>query len=265
MDTTFNIHRFGKLFCNEYKLNLKKLIFLLGALLGIPVLYFGFFFSMNESVQINSTITFFFLAILGSQGQITNIHFSEFSSRSHTLSYLMIPGSKLEKFASKFVCCLIVPPILFALYFCFVVKLNMVYNTWVTDAFNLNHDILRDEKQLDYFFNNVPVLLMFYAICFLSAVSFLCGSLTFKKRALLKTFLGVITFVIVSGFVLWVFYYMVSGHTTNMLFPYVFIAEKGVRGYAFMVSWEYYLHFLVSFLALYLIVVSWFKFNEKTV
>ncbi|MDR1370559.1 MAG: hypothetical protein LBJ72_10635 [Dysgonamonadaceae bacterium] len=265
MDTTFNIFRFGKLITNEYNVNFKKIILSLGMLLGIAFLFFGIAVISRVPVYLRFASVFFFLVILVFQGYVTGICFSEFSSKPGTLSFFLIPASKLEKFLAKISYCLIIFPLIFLLYHFLVMKMSVAYNSWATETFNLGNDAFSDGITYD-----TDSIIAKFLIWFLVATTFLCGALFFKKHFRAKTFLALLSAFILMGVLSPVFYFFVSGHMPSMSMPFLMTMEslnngKEVYAYLLIENYPYCIYGLKLFIGLYLMLVSWVKFNEKTI
>lgn len=268
MNTTFDIQRFWKLVCNEYHVQLKKSLLMMGFLLGIPVIYFGIGGINHDLISLGSTFALFFCVILIFQGLITSVYFSEFSSKPRSISFLLTPASKIEKFAAKSLYCLVVFPALFACYCWLVLELNIIYNLWLCDTLELQYkdpDFQRHFFDLRYSFPDIKTMSHLISVWFFAVASFLCGAQVFKKLVHIKTFLIFFVFMFLMTFLTKLLYYFASGHSAYIYVPFFFISEKSVGNYSFIDDFPYFIQCLLIFTGLYLIVVSWFKFNEKTV
>ncbi len=262
MDTSFNISRLGKLITIEYYMNSKKILLTLGMLLGICVFYFGIAAVSRSHMDVQFTSTFFFLLLLVFQGYITNICFSEFSSKPKTISLLLVPASNLEKFMAKSVYCMLVFPLIFLLYYLFVMNMGAIYNSWITNTFHLNGSSLEGGLGIAQLYSSIMLIWWFF-----TAACFLCGAQFFKKRAHTKTFLVVIASFILIAVLVKPIYFLVSGNE-GMGIPFLFLAEQidnKFYSYSFVDEYRYIGHCLTLFVSLYLVVIAWVKFNEKTV
>ena len=261
MDMSFNASRFGKLITNEFQENFRKIAIMLGILFVIPVVFYGLFSFWQKTIDANITSVFFFFIILIFQGYITNICFSDFSVKPRTLSFLLVPASSLEKYATKFLYCIIIFPLIFMIYHYLVVKFNLIYNGWGLESFSSRVEMYEKESVL------ISLSLWFFA-----ATAYFCGAQFFKKRSATKTFLTVMSFVILFMILTPLFYFFVSGHLPKLSVPFAVIAEvvpggetKRLISHSFLDDSYCSAHWFSLFLSLYFIVVSWFKFNEKTV
>ena len=263
MDMSFNASRFGKLIANEFQVNFRKMATMLGILFVIPVVYFALMFSAKFRMDSEVTAVIFFVIILIFQGYITNICFSDFSVKPRTLSFLLVPASSLEKYATKFLYCIIVFPLIFVIYHYLVVKFSVIYNGWGSESL-LSSGIEMYEKQS---------VLISLSLWFFTATAYFCGAQFFKKRSATKTFLTVMSFVILFMILTPLFYFFVSGHFPRFSAPFAMIAEfvpaggetKRVIFHSFLDESYYSAYCFSLFLSLYFMVISWFKFNEKTV
>ena len=266
MDMSFNASRFGKLITNEFQENFRKIAIMLGILFVIPVVYFALMFSAKFRMDSEVTAVIFFVIILIFQGYITNICFSDFSVKPRTLSFLLVPASSLEKYATKFLYCIIIFPLIFMIYHYLVVKFSVVYNEWASETFGLaswNSTIEMYEKES---------VLNLLSMWFFTATAYFCGAQFFKKRSATKTFLTVMSSMILFAILTPLFYFFVSGHLPSSSVPFAVIAEVVTEGetkrmisHSFLEKSYYGAYWFTLFLSLYFIVVSWFKFNEKTV
>ncbi|MDR3062495.1 MAG: hypothetical protein LBU57_10390 [Dysgonamonadaceae bacterium] len=240
---------------------------MIGILLGIVAIYFGINAIGQSQVDLISTAFLLGLVILVFQGLITNIYFSELSSKPQTLSMLLLPASKLEKFTTKSLYCLVIFPIIFALYYWLVLNLTVAYNSWASDVFNLPDRNVVDLMSLNSVFSNKnDILFTAVSIWFFAATLFICGVQMFKKSAHIKIFLVYIAFMFLAAYLTKFFYFLISGHSSDtVVFPFLFITEKGGGSYSLVDDFSFYPQYLCIFIGLYLLVVSWFKFNEKTV
>jgi len=261
MDMSFNASRFGKLITNEFQENFRKIAIMLGILFVIPVVYFALMFSAKFRMDSEVTAVIFFVIILIFQGYITNICFSDFSVKPRTLSFLLVPASSLEKYATKFLYCIIIFPLIFMIYHYLVVKFNLIYNGWGSESFSSRVEMYEKESVL------ISLSLWFFA-----ATAYFCGAQFFKKRSATKTFLTVMSFVILFMILTPLFYFFVSGHFPSFSAPFAMIAEvvpggetKRLISHSFLDDSHNGAYWFTLFLSLYFIVVSWFKFNEKTV
>ncbi len=267
MDTNFNMPRLGKLISNEYYVNNKKILLGLGMMLGIALAYFGIAAVSRVHAGTNFTSTLFFLLILIFQGIMINTCFSEFSSKPKTQTFLLIPASKLEKFVAKFSYCMVIFPLIFLLYHFLVVEMSFIYNGWATKVFHLTDVSGRDGASLERIYRMESVTTM-VTVWFFAASAFLCGAQYFKKRSHTKTVLIVLAFIILCVVIIRPFYLLASGHMPTMSVPFLYIGEfidGKIYSSSFIDVYHYAIHWLGLFVSLYLIVVSWVKFNEKTV
>ena len=263
MDMSFNSSRFGKLVSNEFQVNSRKMAIMLGIMLMLPVVFFTLMSFRDIRAGNEFTSIIFFLFILIFQGYITNICFSDFSTKPRTSSFILIPASGLEKYMVKFLFCMIIFPLIFLLYHYLVVGFNSIYDT-ASGSFDMyNWNCYTGEKE---------TILVMLSMWFFTATAYFCGAQFFKKRSETKTFL-----VLMSVFVLFLiltplFYFIVSGHWSGGSFPFLVISEtmmvnekRELFVHFFMETSNYTLHWFALFVSLYFIVISWFKFNEKTV
>ena len=263
MDISFNGSRFGKLISNEFHVNFKKMAIMLGIMLVLPVVYFTLMSVMGSRADFQSTSLIFFLVILIFQGYITNICFSEFSTKPRTSSFLLVPASGLEKYMVKCLYCIIIFPLIFLIYHYLVVKFSLIYNT-DSGSFDLQRWNAGKE--------NKEVLLSMLSTWFLAATAYFCGAQFFKKRSETKTFLIGMAILILSMILTPLFYFLVSGHWPSGNFPFMYIAERIMVNeerrtltHFFLETDNYMQHWFTLFVSLYFMVISWFKFNEKTV
>ncbi len=269
MKRIFDIQHFTRLFINEWMVNKKRVALNWAGMLGIPLLYFSLFASMGDTVSPSGTFMFFYTIILAFQAVMINMHYSDFTSKEKTQSLLLLPASQTEKYTAKFVCGIIIYPLIAIIYLYLMMQITVRYNEWAHVIFGKNQP--SSEDWIRYLFDDKILILSLICIWFFSSSAFLWGALTFRKWSIVKTYLFWIVFSIVLFPLTGCIYALISGHFPQSYAPLLYIGEyvdttsSDHFGYSLLNNYPYFLHWLGIFMGVFLMVISRIKFNEKTI
>jgi hypothetical protein len=276
MNIDFSLKRFFRFFLNNYRLNNKKDLLFLGGMFVFAGIYFALFRLVKEPIDLIGTIFILLVSFLIIQGVYTCMFFGEFSSKKRTMQLLTLPVSNAEAFWSKFLSCFVVFPLIFILFSILVLQISIEYNEWymtnIAGQFLPDFLPMREIREIwdnRSHFDSGGLASLFYLVPFFISISFLWGAMTFKKYAFIKSLIFWFLFII-SLWPLTIFiYFLISGHFTPLCIPFLIIREEGFGSSGidvpFIFLYPNLFKYAISFVSLFLIVISRVKFNEKTI
>jgi len=258
IEQIFNINRFILLYKQEFHLQLKQILFVIGAAFAVIALIHSFnlvnnFNDLNRISGTNYHPPFFIsLFILG--GIIVNgMSFNSFRTKSKTINYLMLPASSFEKFLYEFINKII-------LYIVFFPIIYWAATNLVSSIFHLINEDFIDylfhfEMIFTYDLELQNILLILSIGLFLFTLPF-TGATIFEKKPLIK--------VIIFSFIIGLLY-----------FGFVYFTVEGFELYKYSVKKVLFFEnkeqakvavFIVAIIAHFtLLTISFFKIKEKEV
>lgn len=181
-----------------------------GILLGVPVLFgislvaitfLQFINGDNQSNQEEYFLIFVFAYIVIGAFYVGSA-FPAFRNKEESLSYLMVPGSVLEKYQVQFIFypflyLLVFPLLYFSAYqlssgFMYVVNPNFIAFDLLDFFQNIIVTRIYSDGNIISEINNLPLVI---SIGFSIAMAFFFGATTFKKFATLKTLFGLVIYI----------------------------------------------------------------------
>ncbi|PRX39055.1 hypothetical protein [Salegentibacter salegens] len=195
---------------------------LLGVLVGfgISFLVIAFLQFVSGTNQSNNSVFLIILifgyAILG--GFYISSAFSSFRNKEKAQSYLMIPGSTVEKFLVEFIFYPLLFLIAFPLLYILAYQMSSAFISMIRFDF-IPFDLLGELNEVlvfkDYSFENgvmthtenVNSWLLWASISFSLAMAFFLGATSFKRYVFLKTLLALVVYI---GICVWIFYFLMN-------------------------------------------------------
>ena len=263
MNNTFNIHRFAALVrqgvMHDYKMYLISICGFSGVLF---ILFFITQFNFGISViDPHSLVIMYVLTFIGAGLLYTGSAFGGFRSKEKSISYLLIPASRFEKFLSEYVSRVIIFMLAFPVIFWLTYNLMGV-------IFGVLHPVFTFKYQ-DFFFvppyvvepgKVNPYPLIYSAALFVLTIPF-TGATIFNKHPLIKTLFSVSLIFFFHLFLIYFFveilkfknYNISPGETQIYLLPAS--AEKAI------------VFFTTTFIVanIMLTLIAYFKLKEKEV
>ena len=217
MNQVFDFTRFRLLVARHWMENRQRYLLSLGAIAGLLILWFVFFFMMNNGTTvIRQEFQFgtymFSLFVAGSL--FASSLFAPLSSKGRGINYLSIPASHLEKLLVALLYGFVIFFICFTLVFYVVDWLVLqITNPIVAGNWKEHYpnDVFTPEPVANVFtvmdksFDGTSVFVYILMIYFSVQSIFLAGSVFFKKFSFIKTVLA----GLVIGFAYWLVMYII--------------------------------------------------------
>ncbi len=265
MNTSFDIHRFCKLFANEWRINGKWIGLLWGGLSGLLIIFFLVAASWKNQIYNELIFMVTFLLVLVFHGLIVSIHFGDFTSKSRAQAQLLLPASKTETFFSKFIITHLIYPALAILFIYIVLHVANAYNHWIVRVLG-EGTVFNNGNWIPSILQDGFFVLSCACIWLCAASALLWGSFTFKKLAMVKTFLFWFILFLLLIPVIGFLYFIMSGYYPEYYAPFFIIQERNPSVYYSLIDkYPYFLHWLGLFISISLIIISRVKYNEKTI
>lgn len=217
MNQVFDFTRFRLLVIRHWMENRQRYLLSLGAIAGLLILWFVFFFMMNNGTTvIREEFQFgtymFSLFVAGSL--FASSLFAPLSSKGRGINYLSIPASHLEKLLVALLYGFVIFFICFTLVFYAVdwlilqITNPIVASNWKehypTDVFT-PEPVTNVFTVMDQRFDGTPAFVFILMVYFSVQSVFLAGSVFFQKFSFIKTVLA----GLVIGFAYWLVMYII--------------------------------------------------------
>ena len=257
----FNFSRFFKFFFNEWKMNAKQILLLWGAL----ILSAAFYCIMNCSdiygIDINTWIiwaTLFLFCM--AQGFYISIQLGAFTSKVRKTALLLQPVSKAEFFTAKMLSCFVLFPFLYIAFTALVALFISRYNLAHVDSSYLSG------KTLDSYIQQIDNAAK-YASIWWPCVTAVCwtGAFYFGRYAVVKSVLAALALYIGLTAFCYLLFGILSGGWDSMSFPLLAYDTRYNATWDVFYAWPGFLETFVRLGALGMVVMSVFKYHEKTV
>jgi hypothetical protein len=262
MNNTFNIHRFGALVrqgvMHDYKMYLISIVGFSGILF---IIFFVTQFNFGISIiDPRSLVIIYILTFIGAGLLYTGSAFGGFRSKEKSISYLLIPESRSEKFLCEYVSRIIIFLVAFPVLFWLVYNLEGVIFGVLHPAFTFKYQefffvpkyIIQPDKVN-------PYPLIYSAAFFVLTIPF-TGAAIFNKHPLIKTLFSVSIIFFFHLILIYVFvevlkfkHYNISDEAQIYLLPTS--AEKAITFFTITL-------FIANIL---LTLIAYFKLKEKEV
>lgn len=265
MKNTFDVRRFFRLFANDYLLNYKKYILLLIVLIALTSITFIISALIKKTIHTNSIIVFSIFGLMISQGLYTVMAWGEFSSKTKTTFLLTLPAHKSEIFIQRLISCFIIFPLFYCLYTWLVLSLTIEYN-WIIEQYNNPGFVVPETARnvLTGFFHQKESYLVLVFVWIAIASAYFWGAIRYKKYVFLKS----VAFWFVSIFSLWpvsiILRLILTGKYNFKIVPFLGYLNKN-EDFFITEVWPHYYIYLLLFVSLSLIFISYIKFKEKTI
>jgi hypothetical protein len=259
-NNTFSFNRMYLLYKQAFIENKKDLFIYFGGLCGGLVLFMTFFitsttnwFQTTERWDQSDYMVFFLLIYVGVGVLYNSMAFPEFRSKERSLTYLMLPVSRIEKFTFEFINKIVLYALVFPLLFWLVINmLGLCLNSFYPQFENYQFDLIQVVNKLNGWQRALAISagLLAFTIPF-------TGASYFQKKTLIKTLLslaitlgayGLLAYLLLKGLNLVM--YRISQPIT-----FIHSNEEAIRALC------------LSAIAtnLILLTVSYFKLKEKEV
>ncbi len=267
MKQGFDTKRFFRLFYNDFVLNRKEYTWTAFTLIALTIIFFLAHILDGDTIYLKDlfVISFFFLIVL--QAAYPTFIWRDFTSKKRTTSLLTLPANKSEIFSQKLIFSLILFPLIYCLYALLIMKLAVEYNHLIGIIMNWEHykgetlfSFFSDLSDYDY--REYSIFFCFWI--FFGAAAF-WGGTTFKKLSLFKNVAFWFIFAILLWFISILFRLFITGEYEPDILPF-FIYDGGAYHDVCTIDFLPHFHlYLVAFVSLFLLIISYFKFREKTI
>lgn len=259
----FSFSRFLHLMQNDFLLNYKKYLFtVVGALIvGYIILYMQMptrEFSPDFNVWNYSQI--FLMCLLG-LGAFIGMSFPAFSSKTSSMSYLLLPSSNFEKFMSQFLIRIVFGTGLFFIIFWIDARLARTTALAVLSQFE-HIPTIKPFEFSNIFYNIDPLIERAALICCMVSIGTYIYSvrLFFKKLALVKT---VISMTVAVVFIILLFIAL-----SHVFYPGNYGWEVKLNTYEIYKhygNWDIWIFSIFLLSWIFFLPLGYFKLKEKQV
>jgi hypothetical protein len=253
--------------CNEWCLTWKKVALFWGVIVAISVAYFAITLNSGDGlIDRIGVLTFSILTALLLQGFYLQFFFNEFSSKKRTQALLLLPASRNETFWAKFLLGAIAYLVISVFFIWALLGVSEILNewTWNTGLSEIQSETLfRDRQCLQTDMMPTLFALALLLVWLFSVAAVLMGLLTFKKNAVLKSFVSWAAVIVILGYFICTVHFLFTGHFPN----FAFFGVIGFDGAGFMLFNMYRNLFIgvYIFIIIALIAIARVKYNEKTI
>jgi len=255
----FNFSRFFKFFSNEWKMNAKAISLLWGALILTSATICLLSYSDLYGADLNTWLFFAVILLFGvAQGFYISIQLGAFTSKIRKTALLLQPVSKAEFFTAKIFSCFVLFPLFYITFTALV--------AWLISQYNLAHveSVYLDGRT----FNTANMYkLIRIASIWWPCVTAVCwtGAFYFGRYAVVKSVLAAMALYIgLAGFC-YVLFGILSGCWDSLSFPLLVYDTRNNATWDVFYAWPGFLETFVRLGALGMVVMSVFKYHEKTV
>ncbi|MDR0332175.1 MAG: hypothetical protein LBI15_01805 [Dysgonamonadaceae bacterium] len=269
MDTNFNFSRFLKVISNEWCLNWKKVLLFWGVVVALFIGYFAYQgLIQKEIITIYSAFWTAILTMSILQGFYLQIYFREFLSKKKTTSLLLLPASRNETFWAKLLLSFIPYVIIFIMITLIGLEWLKMQNEWVRQANEFDEWRLRDFHRFYQTFDLEGDEFRIFSIMFLvwifSASIHLFSIVSFKKWAAVKSIVLIFGVIVGASLATFVTYFLFTGSFPVYAFPGERLFTNDGGAY-FMLLYPISAYCYGMFFSLFLMFISYVKYNEKTI
>jgi hypothetical protein len=257
----FNAKRFFLLFKNDLLLNYKSYIF--SAIGYALILYFAILYFMTSSDRIfdsENYLTFFMISILA-MFLFSGSSFPAFNAKNTAQTFIMSPGSNLEKFCIQFLV-----RVVFGLLF-------LIISIWIISHFAritaLQFESVKlSEKFIDSFrysmltdgYTGENYKLFTYLVAFTFGISVFSFRLFFKRFAFVKSSILIVGLIIILIFVMNILSYLFFPESTNGIFD---LSPFFIFGNTFLYGFKGGSLILLTLSFIFILPLGYFKLKEK--
>ena len=255
----FNISRFFNFFFSEWKMNMKPI----GLLWGALALFSTIFCVINNEetcgIELDAwmfwAVIFFFLM---AQGFYISISLGALSTKIRRTALLLQPVSKAEFMAAKMVSCFLLFPLL---YFAFVVLVAAIiswYNVAYFDSTLIVGRTLGTSEVFGKVFNTIAIVWP----C--ATAIYWTGAFYFGRFAVVKSALtALLLYIGLIGFS-YLLFGLLTGYWDAMHLPLFSYGDGNIGYWQTDYVWPGFTNAFLYFGCVGMVVMSLFKFNEKT-
>ena len=255
----FNFSRFFNFFFSEWKMNAK----LIGLLWGALVLFSTIFCVINNEetcgIELDAwmfwSVIFFFIM---AQGFYISISLGALSTKVRRTALLLQPVSKAEFMATKMVSCFVLFPLLYFAFVIIVAALISWYNVAHFDSALIMGRTLVTLEIYDKVFNTISIVWP----C--ATVIYWTGAFYFGRFAVVKSALTALALYIGLMLFSFLLFGMLTGYWDAMHMPLFSYGDGNIGIWTTDYAWPGFPDAFLHFGCVGLVVMSVFKYNEKT-
>jgi hypothetical protein len=256
---TFNMSRFLKFFSNEWKMTAKQTGLLWGALILFAFLSCLLDKEERYGIELGTwmflSMTLFFCV---AQGFYISIQLGGFASKVRKTALLLQPISKTEFMTAKMISCFVLFPLLYVAFVALVAWLISCYNLAHVDSIYLDGKTIGTFK---YWKNGIMLASMIWPC---ATATYWTGAFYFSKFAAVKSALTVLAlYALLTGFS-YLLFGLCSGHWDTVTFPLMDYGSKAGGYWVANYAWPCFSEVILPVGSVIFVVISVFKFKEKT-
>ena len=255
----FNISRFIKFFFSEWKMNVKPIGLLWGALTLLAIIFCVLNHEKTCGIELGTwmffAVIFFFIV---AQGFYISISLGALSTKVRRTALLLQPVSKAEFMVSKMISCFILFPLLYFLFVMAVAALISWYNATYFDSTLILGRTLGTLRSSYRVFNTISTVWP----C--ATVIYWTGAFYFGRFAVVKSALtALVLYIGLIGFS-YVLFGLLSGYWDAMHSPPFSYGDGAIGSWQADHACPGFTNAFLYFGCVGLVVMSVCKFNEKT-
>lgn len=258
-----NISRLGFMLKHDIGKYWKRVLIIIGGAFVFITLFAALFYNTGDEhfIAHEGHATFFPMILFGVGFLLVSFSFKDLYEDSERSSYLGLPASHLEKYLSRFILTFFILPIFISMIYCIYAFL---YDSVLT-LLKAN-DIMYFSFFSNEFIGRVPTSFDFLKIFFPIHSIFFLGAITFRKLAIIKTFL--------NGFILFITIISALYFCAKLILPELFtgwvllgdpkvIPNEWFQGIVSEYGKDVLYGFLCLVVPVFLWTASYFKLTEK--